>query len=598
MDLDIGCNRRLDPLLRFEIVLPVTRPVGVSNDLMFAAKGHPFMDQVIHNLVTFNHIYLSHYPTVMFSTGPMFVSASYGLYVDAHGPAFPSTPSQPEIGFKGVRVLPKSLYGKNAKPAEVPDAFFKHFYGSSWHAGDAGFLIFLRDHGRLLMFFGACIVVYGLCKTVLPKALYSFRRRSAHRPSNSRRRSQGRRGDPQWVGLPFQTTTTTTRHAPENFPPKRRHGVSRSYSQTPDTRVDVDMEMTRVGAGGSGHGSGHKPSSSSRHKSSASSAGNVSGSRSTAAPVAVSVAAPKPQRATLPFFQLQEDDEDEDGNRPSSPSSHSSGDEPRGLLATWSAAAAATVSGAAASAGVGELSSRPGSSSGGSQSDYGSGRSGSRWRQATNGVLLLPAYALSRMGSPGAFGFGGRRGEGEGDVESDELSPSESLSSLDSSASGGDVSRRRRSGGAGSGVVGWAAQMLPSGWRGPVPSAEEKAHLQAGAGYESDQDEGVERRSSKSTSKSKSHAKSPSDSSGRKSTSAWLDVDPEIAGAAAPPRPSPSPSVFLRPASAATGDLPYDDGAESAAPHSRRLSIPATGSTGSKTPPPPPPYVEKSDGGS
>ena len=144
MDLDVGCLRRFDPLLRFEVILPKTIPVGVSNDVMSSAKEHPFMDHLIHNLVTFNHRYLTHYPTVMFSTGPMFVSASYGLYVDAEGKSTPSTPGNPSAGFSGIRVLPKPLYGKNAKPSEAPDAFFRHFYGSSWHEGDAGFLIFLR----------------------------------------------------------------------------------------------------------------------------------------------------------------------------------------------------------------------------------------------------------------------------------------------------------------------------------------------------------------------------------------------------------------------------------------------------------------------
>ncbi len=52
MDLDIGCLRRFDPLLRFEVILPKTIPVGVSNDVMLSAKGHPFMDQLIHNSST------------------------------------------------------------------------------------------------------------------------------------------------------------------------------------------------------------------------------------------------------------------------------------------------------------------------------------------------------------------------------------------------------------------------------------------------------------------------------------------------------------------------------------------------------------------
>lgn len=167
MDLDVGCHRPCDPLLRFEVVLPKTIPVGVSNDVMLAAKGHAFMDYLIHNLVTFNHRYVTHYPTVMFSTGPMFVSTSYRLYANTHGQTTRSTPWEPAAGFSGVRILPKALYGKNAAPSEVPDAFFRHFYGSSWHANDASSLIFLRDHGRFFLVLSGCIVLYGLARSSL-----------------------------------------------------------------------------------------------------------------------------------------------------------------------------------------------------------------------------------------------------------------------------------------------------------------------------------------------------------------------------------------------------------------------------------------------
>lgn len=124
MDLDIGCRRNLDPLLYFRVILPQTIPVGVSNDLMFAEKGHPFMDLVIHNLMTFDHTYGTNYPTVMFSTGPMFLSAVYGMWPK-------DTPDGVE---RHVRILPRRWYGKNAGVTELPDSFFSHYYGSSWHA--------------------------------------------------------------------------------------------------------------------------------------------------------------------------------------------------------------------------------------------------------------------------------------------------------------------------------------------------------------------------------------------------------------------------------------------------------------------------------
>ncbi|GAA5842973.1 hypothetical protein JCM11251_007300 [Rhodosporidiobolus azoricus] len=159
MDLDIGCRRNLDPLLYFQVILPATIPVGISNDLMFAEKGHPFMDLVIHNLITFDHSYGTNYPTVMFSTGPMFLSAQYGLWPKEVG----------EHEERQVRVLPRRWYGKNAPPTQMEDSYFDHFYGSSWHADDAGFITFLGKFGMALMYAGLLIVVLGVIRLIWSK---------------------------------------------------------------------------------------------------------------------------------------------------------------------------------------------------------------------------------------------------------------------------------------------------------------------------------------------------------------------------------------------------------------------------------------------
>jgi inositol phosphorylceramide mannosyltransferase catalytic subunit len=173
LDLDVGCLRPLDPLLIFPVILPKTIPVGISNDLMFAEKGHPFLAQTIHNLVTFDHSWILNYPTVMFSTGPMFLSAQYGLYTASH----------PESAALQLRVLPKSMYGKNAKPGEAPHSFFSHFYGSSWHADDAAFIGFLGKWGNGLMWVGLVVLVIALGRLVLSgnrRRKYSLRRISVY----------------------------------------------------------------------------------------------------------------------------------------------------------------------------------------------------------------------------------------------------------------------------------------------------------------------------------------------------------------------------------------------------------------------------------
>lgn len=154
IDLDIGCLKPMDPLLIYPVILPKTIPVGVSNDLMFSEKGHPMLEQTIHNLIKFDHSWILNYPTVMFSTGPMFLSAQYGLYTASH----------PNTALDDIRILPKSLYGKNARDGEAPNSFFSHFYGSSWHADDAAFIGFLGHWGKILMWIGLAILIIGLLR--------------------------------------------------------------------------------------------------------------------------------------------------------------------------------------------------------------------------------------------------------------------------------------------------------------------------------------------------------------------------------------------------------------------------------------------------
>jgi hypothetical protein len=82
----------------------------------------------------------------------MFLSAQYAIYTSAH-------PLSDAHQRYEVRVLPKSLYGKNADPALVPHSFFSHFYGSSWHADDAGFIGFLGKSGITVMWIAAVVVI-------------------------------------------------------------------------------------------------------------------------------------------------------------------------------------------------------------------------------------------------------------------------------------------------------------------------------------------------------------------------------------------------------------------------------------------------------
>ncbi|PRP78014.1 mannosyl phosphorylinositol ceramide synthase SUR1 [Planoprotostelium fungivorum] len=125
MDLDIGCRREnLDPVLKFPIVIPRTKPIGFSNDFLVSSKGHPFFKKIIDSLQTYNHWYGTQFLTVLFSTGPVFLSLVYGSYQDK----------------MNIRVLQQENY------ANTPMSLLVHRTGSTWHQDDAAFFLWFFKH--------------------------------------------------------------------------------------------------------------------------------------------------------------------------------------------------------------------------------------------------------------------------------------------------------------------------------------------------------------------------------------------------------------------------------------------------------------------
>lgn len=143
IDLDVGCRRRLDDLRNFSVVLPLTNPLGFSNEFMMSAPEHPFMLRLVNQLQLWARSFGSKYPTVMFSTGPMFVTAQHALYRDR----------------AGVWVLPDNFYGKYSNETE---AYLKHYSGSSWHGGDAKLVFWLYSHLTLLLWVGGGLLLVAL----------------------------------------------------------------------------------------------------------------------------------------------------------------------------------------------------------------------------------------------------------------------------------------------------------------------------------------------------------------------------------------------------------------------------------------------------
>lgn len=141
IDLDDGCNRRLDPLLSSSAFVRRTSPSGISNDVMGSIPKHPFFLKLMHSLKKYDKNWFVPYLTIMCSTGPMFVSMVWIVFkrwgVD---PNFKIKVLQP-FDYKGHE-----------------NSFFEISKGSSWHLDDAAFIKSLAFHILSCVVFGFVFV--------------------------------------------------------------------------------------------------------------------------------------------------------------------------------------------------------------------------------------------------------------------------------------------------------------------------------------------------------------------------------------------------------------------------------------------------------
>lgn len=129
IDLDDGCERKLDPLLTVPAFVRKTIPTGVSNDVMGAVPRHPFFLKVLDSLKPYKKNWLVPYITIMYTTGPLFLSVIWKQY---------KRWGVPEAG--KVRILMPKDYKTHSY------SFFAIAPGSSWHLDDAKFIKSLANH--------------------------------------------------------------------------------------------------------------------------------------------------------------------------------------------------------------------------------------------------------------------------------------------------------------------------------------------------------------------------------------------------------------------------------------------------------------------
>ncbi|KAH0543385.1 hypothetical protein FGG08_002341 [Glutinoglossum americanum] len=132
-----GCNRRLDPLLSYHAWVRRTVPTGISNDAMGAVPQHPFFLRVIEMLKPYNRKWLLPYITVMYSTGPLFLSVIWKEYMRTN----------PDEDGR-VRILMPNEYSRHEW------SFFTFHKGNSWHGKDAQLIFWMGRHWLFLTVLG------------------------------------------------------------------------------------------------------------------------------------------------------------------------------------------------------------------------------------------------------------------------------------------------------------------------------------------------------------------------------------------------------------------------------------------------------------
>ena len=149
LDLDISCREKRDitdlvrvmEKMQAHSMFPLTDPVGVSNDVMFASKSNNFFHRLIETLPERNQWFGLPYLTVLYSTGPMFLSLACMDYSEEG---------------KEVLALSPTLYSKT---------YFRHLKGSTWHSVDASAAKWMVQNrfylGTLLLLMLVFVVIKG-----------------------------------------------------------------------------------------------------------------------------------------------------------------------------------------------------------------------------------------------------------------------------------------------------------------------------------------------------------------------------------------------------------------------------------------------------
>ena len=143
-DLDVIPVRSVEPLLGHAAVVPQTDPWGVSNDLIMAGPGHPFLGEVLDRLPAasvWNSRLVPLHFRVLLSTASLHLTLTLRR-----------SPHRSE-----VHVLPRARYSSQ----DPERAYVLHVAGNSWVGWDTHLFTFVWKQWRWLLL-GVLVILLAL----------------------------------------------------------------------------------------------------------------------------------------------------------------------------------------------------------------------------------------------------------------------------------------------------------------------------------------------------------------------------------------------------------------------------------------------------
>lgn len=154
IDMDNGCNRpfrellntleSLDPDADDLAAFPRQEDFILDSDFLISTPGHPMFARMISHLPLYNHNYLTHFWTVIISTGPIFLSIEERLF----------SSSDDHV----VRLLNSTVY--------KPMFLFKS-QGASWYRNDAALIFRLNELTQSTLIHSKMIVASFTCSMLI-----------------------------------------------------------------------------------------------------------------------------------------------------------------------------------------------------------------------------------------------------------------------------------------------------------------------------------------------------------------------------------------------------------------------------------------------